>query len=114
MITERTFKVPIFDVKILVVIADSVEEARQKYPDHVKESTLGVTSLIEGKIQVILPRPKNSCYMVHELEHVKNFILDTIDHIVSANNDEVDAYLIEYLYSKVDKIVKEHLKNSNE
>lgn len=109
MITEKKFKVPIYDYVVYVMIVDSMEEAVKKHPE-IKGSMYGCTLEYDNPFcKVILP-PCNNSTLIHELEHVKNIIWKWIGYTPQAGNDEPDAYLIGYLYEQVDKIIKLHLK----
>lgn len=41
--------------------------------------------------------------LIHEMEHAKNIMLGDRGHQGSYDNDEVDCYLMEWLYYKIDK-----------
>ena len=46
--------------------------------------------------------------VAHECVHLKNCIWKYIGYKPEANNDEVDAYLVEYLFDQVSKVVAKH------
>lgn len=110
MITEKSFIVPIYDFKVEVSVFDNLKEVQKKYPEYMKEGTSACTLEWEGysKSKLIIPSYKYST-VIHELEHVKNLIWKAKGYKTCENNDEVDAYLLEYLYDKVDKIIRSHL-----
>lgn len=110
MITEKSFIVPIYDFKVDVAVFDNLNEAQKKFPEFMTEGTKACTVeyLNDSECKIIVPSYKYSS-MVHELEHVKNLIWKSKGYKPQENNDEVDAYLLEYLYDKVDKIIRSHL-----
>lgn len=110
MITEKNFIVPIYDFKVEVIVFDNLKEVQEKYPEWMTEGTKACTVeyFNNSKVKVIVPSYKYSS-MVHELEHAKNLIWKAKGYKPDESNDEVDAYLLEYLYDKVDKIIRRHL-----
>lgn len=109
MITERKFKVPIYDYTVYVMIVDKMEEAVEKHSE-IKDSMFGCTLEYSNPFcKIIIPHNLSST-LIHELEHVKNIIWKWIGYTPQSGNDEPDAYLMGYLYEQVDKIRKLHLK----
>lgn len=110
MLTEKSFIVPIYDFKVEVVVFDDLSEAQKKYPEFMTAGTKACTVeyFDNQKVKLIVPSYKYSS-VVHELEHAKNLIWKAKGHKPQEDNDEVDAYLLEYLYDKVDKIIRRHL-----
>lgn len=109
MITKTNFLVPIFNVKVYVVVYDTLKEAQEKFPTFMED---GIDAcVIENtakKLKMIIPAISHRV-AVHELEHAKNIIWKYIGYETQTKNDEVDAYLLDYLYDKIDKIIKRHL-----
>lgn len=106
MITKRIIKVPIYDYKVTIVVADDWREAKSIYPD-LDDDTNGL--VLEGKNDsVIIVPPNNLSVVVHECEHLKNCIWNYIGQNADSKNDEVDAYLVEYLFGQVSKVVAKH------
>lgn len=110
MITESSFIVSLYDFKVEVAVFDDLKEAQQKFPEFMTEGTKACTVeyFHSSKCKLIVPSYKYS-FVVHELEHIKNLIWKAKDYQPQRDNDEVDAYLMEYLYDKVDKIIRKHL-----
>lgn len=110
MITETNFEVPIFHFKVEVVVFDKLDEAKVKYSEFLSEGADACTVeyVNASKAKVIIPSNNYIC-VVHELEHIKNLIWKAKGYKPQENNDEVDAYLIEYLFERIDKIIKKHL-----
>ena len=106
MITKKVIKVPIYDDKVIIVVADNLNEARELYP------TIGENikaCVLEGSGYSIIVVPPNQLNLViHECLHLKNCIWNHIGYKPISNNDEVDAYLIEYLFDQVLKTINKH------
>lgn len=107
MITKRNFVVPIYGYKVNVVIFDDIKEIKGEYPD-LKECYGATMQFTDGCI-VLLRNDDITLTMVHECEHIKNAIWNFIGYTPQSNNDEVDAYLITYLFSKLKEIYKKHI-----
>lgn len=110
MITETNFEVPIFHFKVEVVVFDKLDEVKVKYSEFLLEGADACTVeyVNASKAKVIIPSNNYVC-VVHELEHIKNLIWKAKGYKPQEGNDEVDAYLIEYLFERIDKIIKKHL-----
>ena len=110
MITEKSFIVPIYDFKVEVSVFDNLSEAIDKYPEFMTTGTKACTIeyFDSSKVKLIVPSYKYPS-VVHELEHAKNLIWKAKGYKPQEDNDETDAYLIEYLYDRVDRIIRKHL-----
>lgn len=105
MVTKRKFNIPIYDYKVEVVIFDDIKEVVDKYPE--MNNFAGITRLYDRKCTLVLPSNDLNT-VVHECEHAKNAIWEFIGYIPSAKEDEVDAYLLTYIFSKVMEVIKKH------
>lgn len=106
MVTKRTIKVPIYDYKIIIVVADTWEEAHKLYPSIGEKAKACV---LEGPNHSIIAIPPcQPDLIVHECVHLKNCIWNYIGYKPVVDNDEVDAYLVEYLFNQVSKVVAKH------
>ena len=106
MVTKKTIKVPIYDYKVVIVVADAWEEAHELYPSIEGEGRACVLEGSDHSIIVIPPNQPDS--IVHECVHLKNCIWNYIGYKPVADNDELDAYLVEYLFNQVSKVVAKH------
>lgn len=109
MVTEKVIKVPIYNYKLKVVIFDNIKEVRDAYPQ-VGNSALGATLEYEDHCIMLLPS-NDLATIVHECEHAKNIIWNFIGHKAQENNDEVDAYLLTYIFTEVNKEMQKHTSN---
>lgn len=106
----KTLKVPIFDAVVYIGIGKSVVEVVKHFKI---DATLNSTMLAA----VIPDEIYNEYYLclsedtldigtiVHEVNHIKNRILEFICFKPSYDNDEVDCYLLDYLVTKIWNIV---------
>lgn len=114
MIINKDIVVPIFKFVVKVVIFDNIEEVRQDkdYRRYFTNNEAAVTlkwSENSSICKIIIPR-NNISVAVHEIEHVKNLIWKHIEYEPTNNNDEVDAYLLEYLTEKILKLIEKDKK----
>lgn len=107
MITKRNFKVPIYGYKINVIIFDDIKEVEKDYPE-VKDSYGATMQYTDGCI-VLMKNDDITLTIVHECEHIKNAIWNFIGYTPQAGNDEVDAYLITYLFARLSEVHKKHI-----
>lgn len=113
MITEKSIMIPIYDFKVYICIFDKLEEVRKEYPRYFNDGCKACTLEWEGcsKAKLIIPS-NNLSDVVHELEHLKNLVWKAKGYSPTNNNDEPDAYLMGWLFSKVEKFIKEHQRLS--
>lgn len=110
MLTEKAFKVPIYDYRVEVVIFDDFKEVMNKYPHIATREMKGCAAECIGLpvSKLIVPHNDKST-LVHELEHIKNIIWKHIGYTPQVGNDEPDAYLMSYLVEQTDKVIDKHL-----
>lgn len=110
MITKKTFKIPIYDFYVEVTIFDNFEEVKREYPGIITQSMLGCTVEHIGYPRCKLIIPSEGLDTIsHEIEHVKNLVWKYIGYNTQAGNDEVDAYLIGFIFKETEKVLKKHL-----
>lgn len=108
MITEKTIVIPIYRYSLRIVVTDSMKEAKDRYSDISDDTSKGMLLDYGDKSMIVVP-PNDTPTIIHECEHAKNAIWKRIGFIPTPENDEPDAYLLEYLYKEVMKIVNKHL-----
>lgn len=106
MITKKIIKVPIYDYKVTIIVSDTFEEANKLYPEMHQCNACVLESPTES---VIVIPPNQLGILAHECVHLKNNIWTYIGYKPTSDNDEVDAYLIQYLYNEVYKVVDKHI-----
>lgn len=106
MVTRKRMIIPIFNYKLEVFIYDDWDEVRfldsdEKYPPK------GFTKWQYGSALVAI-NAKYGSTIVHEAEHIKNLIWEYIGYRPQSDNDEVDAYLLTYIYNKIIDVFYKH------
>lgn len=105
MVTEKTIRIPIYGFKLKIVIFDDRKEIEEKYPEI--NLCVGATIGYRDGCTVILPA-KDTATVVHECEHAKNAVWEYIGYQPHYTNDEVDAYLLTYIFAEVNKVIQKH------
>ena len=108
MITEKNIIIPIYRYALKIVVFDTFKEAKERFSEIESEDSKGLMIDYGDRCMICVP-PNDTLTVVHECEHVKNAIWKRIGFIPTTENDEPDAYLLEYLYKEVMKIVNKHL-----
>lgn len=107
MITKKTINIPIFRVKLLIVVADTTEECLQIDSRVDTGCDSCVIDYCDGRVAIFISS-KEQAVVIHECLHVKNAVWNRIGYEPCVNNDEVDAYLIAYIYKEVKKVIDKH------
>lgn len=120
MIYVKTLTIPMFPIKVNVIITDTIKEAVKKYPhllenfnevpiEEYEKSFLAYTvkdSIVKSKsvnykCVHVLFRPKDEELTVgilaHEAVHTAHSIFEYISYDVQSDNDEIMAYLVGWL-----------------
>lgn len=110
MITQKRINIPIFSYRLTIIIFDEWEELTGLIPKHIYDDCYGSRGVASdnGCSGIICVGSKFGSTIPHECEHVKNYIWNFIGYTPSADNDEVDAYLLTYLYEKVTDVWYKH------
>lgn len=109
MITQKRITIPIFDYKLTIIIYDRWDEVEHLFdggPEPKAITAEGYGSAITAI------NSKRGSSIVHEAEHIKDFIWKYIGYVPQRDNDKVDAYLITYIYSKIVDVFYKHDKVS--
>ena len=111
MLTEKVITVPIYKYCLKIVVFDNYQEVADKYFNGKENDCNAITVDYGDKSMMCIP-PDHIPTIVHECEHVKSNIWRRIGHITTPENDEVDAYLLEYIFKEAMKLVRKHLKDT--
>lgn len=68
------------------------------------------TRIFPEGCSIVAVNSKEEASIVHEAEHVKNAIWEFIGYSPQVDNDEVDSYLLTYIYIKILEVFKKHDK----
>lgn len=113
MITQRKINIPIFNYSLVIIITDSWEEAKDRLPrQDVDFSNTRAVTFDNKNAPVSVVAVMSACQssVVHESVHIKNNIWSYIGYHPQADNDEIDAYLITYIYEKIMDVFNKHSK----
>lgn len=107
MITKKDINIPIFRLKLKIVVVDEIKEALEINPNINIEADSCVIDNNNGTATIIIASNDMSV-IAHECLHVKNAVWARIGYSPQALNDEVDAYLLDYIMTEVLKVVEKH------
>ncbi len=107
MITKKTINIPIFKIKLLIVIADNIEECLQIDPHIDTDCNSCIVDYGDGRVTIFIAS-RDLSIVAHECLHVKNAIWERIGYNPQKDNDEVDAYLLAYIFKEVKKVIDKH------
>ena len=107
MITKKVINIPIFMVKLTIVVVDDIKEALKISPNIDTEADSCVIDYSNGTVTIIIASNDMSV-IAHECLHVKNAVWHRIGYSPQTSNDEVDAYLLDYIMAEVLKVVEKH------
>ena len=105
MITKKNINIPIFRLKLKIVVVDDIEEALEIDPNINTEADSLVIDHNNGTATVVIASNDMSI-IAHECLHVKNAVWNRIGYSPNPLNDEVDAYLLDYIMAEVLKVVE--------
>ena len=108
MLTKKVTIIPIYRYSIRIVVFDNFNEVTDTFPEVESRDCKGTVLDYGDRCMICVP-PNDIPTIIHECEHVKNSIWKRIGFIPTPDNDEPDAYLLEYLYKEVMKVVRTHL-----
>lgn len=112
MITKKTLTIPIFEVRLTIVIFDRWEEAEKYSSDGIP--CKGFTEASPAYNNIVVAIDSHYEYtIIHECEHIKNFVWMHIGYRPQSDNDEVDAYLLKYIYKRVIEVFRKHVNSIN-
>ena len=107
MITKKDINIPIFRLKLKIVVVDDIKEALGIEPNIDTEADSCVIDHNNGTATIIIASNDMSI-IAHECLHIKNIVWNRIGYYPQALNDEVDAYLLDYIITEVLKVVEKH------
>nr|DAN01188.1 MAG TPA: Murine norovirus 1, NS1/2, HYDROLASE [Crassvirales sp.] len=109
MITKKNMIIPIFDYKLTVLIFDKWEELEGIIPDEELDVSARAITISKHGASLVAVNAKCGGSIVHEAEHIKNNLWIHIGYNPQKDNDEVDAYLVAYIYNKIVDVYYKHL-----
>lgn len=104
MITTKTINVPIFLDRIIIHTYENKEEILKKYGGEL-DNTVDAFMFRNNKGIVVCFNKKKitTSVIVHECVHIVNFIFKKKGIVLCPDNDETQAYLTDWVFTKVNK-----------
>lgn len=100
MLHQKIIKIPIFNYRVYVYIFDHKKEIQDIYST---DDTWEACTL-EAADYCSLLLPNNKYFLgnlTHECTHVKNCLFRYIGQECARDNDEIEAYILEYLLQQI-------------
>lgn len=107
MITKKNINIPIFRLKLKIVVVDDIKEALEVEPNIDTEANSCIVDHNNGTATIVIASNDMSV-IAHECLHIKNVVWLRIGYSPNSMNDEVDAYLLDYIMAEVLKVVEKH------
>lgn len=111
MITQKRVIIPIYNYKLTVVIFDKWQELEGFLSKEDYEEESNAIVIHQHGVSLVAINSKRGSSIVHEAEHIKNHIWQYIGYTSQRDNDEVDAYLLTYIYDKITQVFYKHKDN---
>ena len=109
MITKKRLIVPIFDYSITIVIYDKWSDLEGILDDDLfRDSRANGITVNYGNYSLVCIDKKYYSTIVHEAGHLVNSIWRYIGYTPMRDNDEVDQYLVTYIYNKIVDVFYKH------
>jgi hypothetical protein len=108
MVTKKKLIIPIFDYGLTILIYDRWSEVKDIF--NTETEPRAITKSL-GSSAIVAINANKPDVIIHESEHIKNLIWDYIGYTPQRDNDEVDAYLITYIYRKIKDVYNKHERN---
>lgn len=108
--SKNLYKVELYLLKIMpmvialaylvntVVIFDRWEELEGSIPQDEMDTEANAITISAYGASLVAVNSRRGSSIVHEAEHIKNHIWQYIGYTPQRDNDEVDAYLLTYIY----------------
>lgn len=110
MTTKRNLIIPIFEYKLTVIIFDDWEEITYLLSQEDANIEAKAETLSTYGASLVLVNSRRGDSIVHEAGHIKNAIWRYIGYEPMRDNDEVDQYLVTYIYAKIRDVFYKHNK----
>lgn len=110
MVTKRKIRIPIFDYALTIVVFDDWQEIKRAVSPEERDFPSRAITISGLGSSLMMINSKSFDSIVHECGHVKNALWMHIGYRPMADNDEVDQYLVTYLFKKVRDVFYLHHK----
>lgn len=110
MTTKKNLIIPIFDYRLTVIIFDDWDEVTYLMNPEERDNEAKAITFSTNGASLVLINSRRGDSIVHEAGHVKNAIWRYIGYEPMRDNDEVDQYLVTYIYAKMRDVYYKHNK----
>ena len=87
------------------------EELEGSIPQDEMDTEANAITISAYGASLVAVNSRRGSSIVHEAEHIKNHIWQYIGYTPQRDNDEVDAYLLTYIYDKITQVFYKHKDN---
>lgn len=101
----------LFNYKLTIVIFDRWEELEGSISQDEMDTEANAITISAYGASLVAVNSRRGSSIVHEAEHIKNHIWQYIGYTPQRDNDEVDAYLLTYIYDKITQVFYKHKDN---
>lgn len=108
MISKRKLIIPIFEYKLTIVIFDNWDEIKHLISEKERDIEAKAITLSQYGASLVMINSKRGSSIVHEAGHIKNAVWRYIGYTPMRDNDEVDQYLVTYIYKKIVDVFYRH------
>lgn len=108
MITQKKITIPIFEYKLHIIIFDKWKELDFILDKEDLEDEGSAITISNSGGSIIATNSKSTDSIVHEAGHIKNNIWRYIGYEPMRDNDEVDQYLVAYIYNRIIEVYCKH------
>lgn len=107
---KKEIKIPIFPGKLIIIKTDNFDLVNIEYNTKIPEDGYdAVTFLDKNNNYVVAFDSENvsNGIIVHESVHIVNHILDALDTSSSTKEDEIQAYLTQWVFEQISNVFKQ-------
>lgn len=108
MVTKKKLIIPIFEYKLTIIIFDDWGELESYLSKEEFKTPARAITFSQYGASMVMVNAKHGSSIVHEAVHIKNAIWEWIGYRPMADNDEVDAYVVTYIYNKIVDVFYKH------
>lgn len=110
MVSKRKIIIPIFNYHLKILIYDDEKELQGLIPDDALEGYFKGFTLSRPFESIVCINSIYKNTIAHESLHVVNKVWESIGYEPQRDNDEVSAYLLTYIYSKIMDVYTKHIE----
>lgn len=107
---EKEIKIPIFPGKLIIINTEDFALVNLKYKTEIPDGKYDAVTFLDENDDYVVAFDKanvSNGVIVHECVHVVNHILDSLDTSPSTKEDELQAYLTQWVFEQISSIFKQ-------